>query len=166
MKGNQMSIAKRDEDRDSERDETRDRQRDAARDTGRDNARDARHDEYVRSTFESEDVPLIVAMAEQCSDLIRAWDEPPLDQPVSLQLKHLEWMCDQVAERAGGWRTAKLHRWIGFIQAGLIANRMVQLEGAKRMFDKVKRAQPGLDPDLLDHLNPDCPFELDIGGQG
>jgi hypothetical protein len=111
-------------------------------------------------------VPLIVAMAEECGGLIRAWDQPTLDQPASLQLKHLEWMCNRVAEEAGTWPKTKLHRWIGFIQAGMIANRLLQLEGAKRMFDQVKGAHPGFDQDLLDHLNPDDCFELEIGGEG
>ena len=120
----------------------------------------------VMSSFERDDVPLIVAMAEQCRDLIEAWDRPALDQPASLQLKHLEWMCNQVAEQTGAWPETKLHRWIGFIQAGMIANRLLRLDGAKRMFDAAKNAHPGLDQDLLDHLDPDDCFELDIGGQG
>lgn len=118
------------------------------------------------SHLKDNNVPLIVAMAEECRDLIKAWDQPALDQPASLRLKHLEWMCNQVAEQAGAWTDTKLHRWIGFVQAGMIANRMVRLEGAKRMFDLVKKAHPGLDQDLLDHLDPHDSFELDLGGQG
>ena len=105
-------------------------------------------------------------MAQECGDTIRAWDRPILNQPDSLQLKHLEWMCNQVVEQANAWPTTKLHRWIGFIQAGLIANRVIQIAGAKRMFDTAKKTHAGLDQDLLDHLNPDDSFELEIGGQG
>jgi hypothetical protein len=105
-------------------------------------------------------------MAAQCRDVIKAWDGPHSDQPPSLQLKHLDRMCRQMAQHSGNWPKAKLHRWIGFVQAGIIANRLVRLDGAKKMFDEAKRAHPGLDPDLVDHLNPDDLFELDIGGQG
>jgi hypothetical protein len=117
------------------------------------------------SDLEKKDLPLIVAMAERCKDMILAWDQPPLDQPPSLQLKHLEWMCSEIAEQSRDWPTTKLHRWIGFVQAGMIANRILQLEGARRMFDQVKETYPGVDQDLLDHLNPDHPFALDIGGE-
>jgi hypothetical protein len=48
----------------------------------------------------------------------------------------------------------------------MIANRLLQLDGAKRMFDRVKDAHPGFDQDLLDHLDPDNDFEFDIGGEG
>jgi hypothetical protein len=105
-------------------------------------------------------------MAEECQDLIKAWDKPLLDQPASLRLKHLQWMCNRVTEQADNWPKTKLHRWIGFIQAGMIANRLLRLEDAKRMFDEAKEAHPGIDQDLLDHLNPDDSFELEFGGQG
>ncbi|MDF1566363.1 MAG: hypothetical protein P1V51_25250 [Deltaproteobacteria bacterium] len=111
-------------------------------------------------------VPLILAMAEYCRDTIDGWDSPRPDLPTSLALEHLDWMCGQIKNHSGTWPLAKLHRWIGFIQAGMVANGLVRLEGVKRMFDRAKLAHPALDQDLLDHLDGESPFELDIGGSG
>jgi hypothetical protein len=62
----------------------------------------------------------------------------------------------------------KMHRWIGFVQAGMMANRMLDLDGAKAMVDKAKNAFGEIreDHDLGDHLDPQSSFEMDIGGQG
>jgi hypothetical protein len=50
----------------------------------------------------------------------------------------------------------------------MIANLMLDLEGAKIMFNKVKEqyGAVGKDRDLLDHLDPMTSFEMEIGGQG
>ena len=109
---------------------------------------------------------LMTAMAERCRDMIRAWEAPSLDQPASLQPKYLEWMCGKIATHASEWPASKAHRWIGFIQGAMIANGMIDLDGARRMFDGAKNAYGKADEDLLDHLDPDSSFELDIGGQG
>lgn len=114
----------------------------------------------------SDNIPLIIAMAERCEEMIRASDNPGLDQPTSLQARHLEWMCKQIGKHAGEWPATKTHRWIGFIQGAMIANRMIDLAGAKSMFDQTKNRHGEADEDLLDHLDPGKPFKLEIGGQG
>jgi hypothetical protein len=62
----------------------------------------------------------------------------------------------------------KLHRWIGFVQAGILANRMLDLDQIRAMFDAVKKSRGGSidDQNLVDHLDVDNAFELDLGGQG
>ena len=114
----------------------------------------------------SNDKLLIAAMAERCLETILASDQPTADQPPSLQPKHLEWMCREITRHARDWPATRLHRWIGFVQAALIANRMLDLAGAKRMFDDAKNAFGALDQDLVDHLDPGCAFEFDLGGEG
>lgn len=114
----------------------------------------------------TDNIPLIAAMAEQCRDMIAAWDRPGTEQPLSLQSKHLKWMCEQILLHSDDWHETRSHRWLGFIQGAMIANRIITLEGAKTMFDKAKNAYGEAGTDLLDHLNPDKFFELDIGGQG
>jgi hypothetical protein len=115
---------------------------------------------------------LVVAMAEKCRSLIREWDKtapPAPGHPKALQPKHLLWMCDQIEKHAEGGPATKLHRWLGFVQAGMLANRMLDLDGLKAMFDEAKRAhgQSSDDSaDLTDHLDPTSSFEFDIGGQG
>lgn len=109
---------------------------------------------------------LIRAMAEECRRLILESDESNVDLPETLQPKHLERMCDRIKEHAEDWPTAKLHRWIGFVQAAMLANRMLDLGGIKAMFDKAKNAYGETSEDLLDHLDPASPFELDLGGEG
>ena len=113
----------------------------------------------------SDDKLLIAAMADKCLQTI-AWERPGRDQPPSLQPEHLEWMCREISRHARDWPATKVHRWIGFVQGALIANQMLDLEGAKRMFDDAKNAFGQMDQDLVDHLDPTCSFELDIGGQG
>ncbi len=110
--------------------------------------------------------PLIIAMAEQCREMIRLWDNPGLDQPAALQSGHLNWMCNRIIQNANDWPPTRLHRWIGFVQGAMIANRMIGIEGAKAMFDKAKNAYGEAAEDVVDHLNPDNFFELEIGGQG
>ena len=111
---------------------------------------------------------LIVAMAEQCRDLIAEADESHSDLPQSLQPKHLRWMCQTILQHAEKWPTSKLHRWIGFVQCGMMANRMLDLDAAKAMFNKAKNAfgEPREDHDLVDHLDPQSSFKMDLGGQG
>jgi hypothetical protein len=111
---------------------------------------------------------LITAMALKCRDLIQ---EPWATQsglPKALHPKHLLWMCNQIEAHADNWPVTKLHRWIGFIQCGMMANRILDLNAVKRMFDEAKNAHGGNIPDsnLIDHLDSNDPFEMDIGGQG
>jgi hypothetical protein len=114
----------------------------------------------------SQNESLVMAMAEQCLSTIEAWKATDPEQPPSLQPEHLEWMCRKIGRHAGDWPATKLHRWIGFVQGAMIANRMLTLEGAKAMFDGAKNAFGAPDADLIDHLDPDDDFYLDIGGQG
>lgn len=111
---------------------------------------------------------LIVAMAEQCRSSIRDVEVTPDHLPPGLHPRHLLWMCDRIEQHVEDWPATKLHRWIGFVQAGMMANRILDLAGAKAMFDKAKTAygEPADDPDLMDHLDPDSSFEMDLGGQG
>lgn len=112
---------------------------------------------------------LVLAMAERCRAVIRQSTKLDSDLPQPLHSRHLLWMCDQISERADEWPTTKQHRWIGFIQCGMLANRMLDLKGAKAMFDEAKStyADSGAEEDdLLDHLDPNCSFSLDLGGQG
>ena len=108
---------------------------------------------------------LIVAMAEHCRSRILQWDTPDLSLPKALHPQHLLWMCDQIEEHAEASPATKLHRWIGFIQAAMLANRMLDLERVKAMFDDAKVAHGESNDDLLDHLNPQSLFELEIGGE-
>ena len=109
---------------------------------------------------------LVVAMVEQCKGAILEWNGPESDLPTPLQPKHLEWMCDNIEKHAEDWPATKLHRWIGFVQCAMLANRMLDLDGAKAMFDEAKVAYGEISEDLFDHLDPACPFDVDIGGEG
>ena len=109
---------------------------------------------------------LVVAMAEQCRDLILASDKRDHGLPKELQPKHLLWMCKQIEGHAEVGSTTKLHRWIGFVQCGMMANRMLDFEGAKAMFDKAKAAHGEVGDDLIEHLDLSSGFEVDIGGEG
>jgi hypothetical protein len=75
-------------------------------------------------------------------------------------------MCDKIEEHAEDGPATKLHRWIGFVQCAMLAHRMLDLDGAKAMFDEAKVAHGETSEDLLDHLDPTSSFELDIGGEG
>lgn len=77
-------------------------------------------------------------------------------------------MCRQVEQHAADWPAIKLHRWIGFVQCGMVANQILDFAGAKAMFDQAKNAYGEVadDPDLVDRLDPNCSFDMDIGGQG
>ena len=109
---------------------------------------------------------LIAAMAEQCRNLILTSDKHDLDLPKELKPKHLLWMCAQIEDHAEVVPATKLHRWIGFVQCGMMANRILDFDGAKAMFDKAKAAYGEVGDDLIDHLDPACGFRVDIGGEG
>lgn len=108
---------------------------------------------------------LVIAMAEKCKAIIAAGHAPETGMPEPLRLTHLEWMCDNVVSHADNWRAGKLHRWIGFIQCAMIANGLLDLESARAMFNEAKVAYGDAGEDLLDHLNPQNPYEVDIGGE-
>lgn len=111
---------------------------------------------------------LVAEMAAQCRDAIHEAHEKETNLPKELHPKHLLWMCEQIIEHSQEWPAAKLHRWLGFIQCGLLAHRMLTLESVKKMFADVKKSQgiSSEDEDLVDHLDPSSSFHLDIGGQG
>jgi hypothetical protein len=111
---------------------------------------------------------LMVAMVDQCRQLIEADGPLATDLPVELRPEHLLWMCDKIRDHAADWPSTKLHRWIGFIQGAMIANRLLNLAGAKSMFDSAKAAhgEISLDQDLIDHLDPTSSFRMDLRGQG
>ena len=46
----------------------------------------------------------------------------------------------QIEEHAEDGPATKLHRWIGFVQGAMLANRMLDLDGLKAMFDDAKAA--------------------------
>ena len=112
---------------------------------------------------------LIVAMAEECRRVIQEWDKSAPDLPKALQPKHLLWMCNKIEEHAEDGPVTKLNRWIGFVQGAMLANRILDLDGLKAMFDNAKRDHGETSEDLedlTDHLDPTSSFEFDIGGQG
>jgi len=113
-----------------------------------------------------ENAELMAVMIERCRDMILEHDEPRLDLPAPVRPRRLVAMCNRMTEHVDDWSPAKLNRWIGFIQCAMIANRMIDLDGAKGMFDQAKRAFGGASQDVLDHLDPAQSFELDIGGEG
>ncbi len=110
---------------------------------------------------------LIVEMAQISEEVIRASTVCKNDLPKVLHSKHLRWMCNQIVIHAEKWPETKLHRWIGFIQCALLANGTLGFDETKVMFDGVKQAfdERAADQDLIDHLNPDSSFELEIGGE-
>ena len=112
--------------------------------------------------------PLIVAMADQCRAIIQNSEVSVLELPQALHPKHILWMCDRIEQHAEDWPETKLHRWIGFVQCGMVANRILDFEGAKRMFDEARTAY-GANPDdqdLIDHIDPSNSFKFDVGGEG
>ena len=110
----------------------------------------------------------IVAMAEKCRSILLKANRIGAQLPPSLHRDHLLWMCDKIERQAEDWPDTRLHRWIGFVQAALIANGLLELSTAKQMFDNVKiaHADSFADGDLVDHLDPNHSFDLEIGGEG
>ena len=112
---------------------------------------------------------LITSMANKCKRMLKEWDGYDSRLPNALQREHLVWMCNRIKEHSEAGPVTQLHRWIGFIQGAMLANRILDLDGLKAMFDEAKRdygqATDDLE-DLLDHLDPTSSFEFDIGGQG
>lgn len=111
---------------------------------------------------------LITATAEKCrSSLAHAATSRP-ELPAAIRLDHLRWMCNEIIREADSWPTARLQRWIGFVQAGMIANRVVDLEQLRSMFDEARNAygERSDDPDLVDHLSPDSLYRMETGGEG
>jgi hypothetical protein len=111
---------------------------------------------------------LIAEMAAKCQFVLRGSNEEERNLPKTLHPKHLLWMCEQIRKHAQMSPVTRLHRWIGFVQAGILANRMLDLEQIKAMFDEVKKSHTvtSEDRDLVDHLDVDSSFKLDLGGQG
>jgi hypothetical protein len=111
---------------------------------------------------------LVAAMAAKCREAIRGSNEEESSLPKALHPKHLLWMCDQIQKHAQRSPVIRLHRWIGFVQAGILANRMLDLDQIKAMFDEVKKSHSvgSEDQDLIDHLDVYSSFKLDLGDQG
>lgn len=111
---------------------------------------------------------LIIAMAEQCRGTIAGSLDSSPELPQALHPRHLLWMAERIVEHAEDWSEARLHRWIGFIQCGMMANGILDFDAAKAMFDAAKNAYDAslIDDDLIDHLNPESSYLLDIGGEG
>lgn len=111
---------------------------------------------------------LVAAMAEQCRQLIQSATSDPLDVPEGLQPRHLLAMCERIEEHADDWPATKLHRWIGFVHGAMLANRLLDVDRARAIFEAARSKHgtaPG-DQDLIDHLDPGSSFRMDLGGQG
>jgi hypothetical protein len=129
---------------------------------------DVEHISRRRNAMEQANL-LVIAMADKCQRIIQdKAKDIRFGLPASLGPDHLRWMCKLIVEHAEDWPAIKLHRWIGFVQAGMIANFMLDLAGAKAMFSKTKEEYGSIakDQDLLDHLDPTTSYEMEIGGQG
>lgn len=109
---------------------------------------------------------LLRAMLEKSRNVILESTEMHPELPQALQPRHLLRMCDRIERHLDDWPVSKLHRWIGFMQCAMMANRMLDLDGVKEMFATAKQAYGDPGEDLVDHLDPDQFFELDIGGEG
>jgi hypothetical protein len=110
----------------------------------------------------------IAAMAAKCRAVLRGSHEKEPRLPKALHPKHLLSMCSQIETHANTWPISRLHRWLGSIQAAILANRMLDLDGIKAMFDTIKGSVAANEEDanLIDHLDVNNTFLLDIGGQG
>lgn len=109
---------------------------------------------------------LVVAMAEKCGVLIQESEATDAGLPQALHPRHLLWMSECIRNHAEDWPATRLHRWIGFVQCGMVANRMLDLDAAKAMFDEAHVAFGQPSDDLIDHLDPASSFKLEIGGEG
>ena len=111
---------------------------------------------------------IITAMAAKCRGVLQDSESAESGLPEALHRRHLLWMCDRIEQHAEDWPESKLHRWIGFVQGGLLANQVLDLDEAKSMFNEVKDAYGGSseDQDLTDHLDPGSSFRMDVGGEG
>ena len=111
---------------------------------------------------------LITAMSEQCIALILKSEATGVELPDVLHSQHLLWMCDQIINNVECWSDLKLHRWLGFIQSGMLANQILSFVELKRLFVDAKSAYADNsdDHDLIDHLDPHSSFRLDLGGEG
>lgn len=111
---------------------------------------------------------IVAAMAARCQEAIRSSNEEEKGLPKALHPRHLLWMCDQIQKHAQDASVTRLHRWLGFVQAGILANRMLGLEQIKAMFDELKKSHSpsNEDQDLIDHLAVDSSFRMELGGQG
>lgn len=112
---------------------------------------------------------LIASMAAQCRSAIRNSNAVEVSGlPKALRPKHLLWMCKKIEQHAQDWSATRLHRWIGFVQCGMMANGMLDIGGAKAMFEHAKQTH-GLcaqDQDLIDHMDAQGSSEFEIGGEG
>jgi hypothetical protein len=109
---------------------------------------------------------MMVAMAEKCGQLIRESQLINASLAPALQPTYLLWMCGQIQKHVEHWSPAKQHRWLGFIQAGMVAHGMIDLPRAKTMFDEAKIAYADASDDWLEHLDHESAYRVDIGGQG
>jgi hypothetical protein len=76
---------------------------------------------------------LVVAMAQRCRELMEQSIAGTVVLPPALHPNHLLWMCEHIEKHAEDWPTTKLHRWIGFVQCGMMANQILDFDGAKAM---------------------------------
>jgi hypothetical protein len=118
---------------------------------------------------------LAQSVAEECRNAIRRAlveqegtvpdPKQQLDNPTGPA--HLLWMCDKIQAKVDDWPATRLHRWIGFIQCGMISMGLTDLDGARRIISEAKTIfAEDEDQDLKDHQDPTNPFFLDIGGEG
>lgn len=82
---------------------------------------------------------LTLEIVQQCKKRIVEWQKSNKSNeslPECLQPNHLLWMCDLI--QGNDWPETKSHRWIGFIQAGMICSEIIDLEEAKSIVSKAK----------------------------
>lgn len=121
---------------------------------------------------------LAVEIAERTLAYLLKWQEAGQsvrpDAPEETKPENLIWMLERLMKIAEGngreeieWADTKLHRWLGFIFGSMVSNGMATLPKIKELVTRAKAEfLEKEDKDVVDHNNPDSPFELDIGGPG
>ena len=82
---------------------------------------------------------------------------------------HIKWMTIQVQEHFDdpGWSICKLSRWNGIAMGCIVANMFASAQTTQEIVHRAKLSHgEQVDHDMIDHLDEDYPFELDLGSDG
>lgn len=96
---------------------------------------------------------VVVAMARQYKRIISTAHFSRVEIPKALRVRHLSWMVDRVIEHSEDWPETRLHRWIGFIQSGMMANATLGLDVARDIFTTASNTVETCNDNLIDHLD-------------
>jgi len=106
-----------------------------------------------------------IEIANRLHDMIEDWLVSHEEANENDAVQNLLNVCNRIITKAEEWPDEKLFMRLGFIQGVMVSHGVCSLDMIRRVVNFIRERH--LDyVDLLDHNDPESPFNFELGGEG